>query len=542
MRKFFNDNNITGRDLLLFTLSSWLVSVCLLVLAEVLRQGIHAIEISDKSSLFNVIKLAVITTLSMILLDIFKKLFRKRMQNCCEESQQIQLLANLQNKRKITWDCLEEGHIITSVMTNTERAVGAAIAYVENFVEAIAFLPVIFLYMFWIEWRISAAIVAYILLVRALLTMCEKVYSRHMKKYIELDRRNNGLFLDYLKNMLTVRIFDKNHFMQRKVAKYEQDSLHANMKAISWRNAIADATWALVKIAEFFIIFGLGAVLISKGYTTAGTLLSLTFVTDTLMKSLNCVSQLKLERLDFEANIQQIEEILALMPEEEEKQTLEKAFEDATSVERAPLITFKNVSFSYNTTTELLKNVSFTIFPGEKVLLKGPNGQGKSTLLKLMTGLYRPDKGQIIIGKNIEAIKLDSLTQFYAYIPQNNLMFSAPIAENISLSTVFDEKEIEVSLQEVNLVKALDEDASHLSAGEKQRVNIARSFYAKNRFLLLGDEIFSSIDPRNADEIMQRLERKFGDSTMIFIAHSPMPIQFDKILEVSDGKVEEKML
>ena len=222
----------------------------------------------------------------------------------------------------------------------------------------------------------------------------------------------------------------------------------------------------------------------------------------------------------------------------------------------ASFVSFKNVSFSYDGESYALKNVSFEIKSGENAAFVGGSGSGKSTVLKLLLGLYQAQSGTIsIYGKNINNISIKSLRDYFSYIPQDCYLFPESIASNICCENIdminLDEE------SRNNLIKAstdagisdfinslpegyntvLAESAENLSGGQKQRIAIARAFY-KNSPAAIFDEATSALDPTTESEVVDSLSRHYKNRSLLMVTHRFKPISVcDKIVVLHEGAV-----
>ena len=234
----------------------------------------------------------------------------------------------------------------------------------------------------------------------------------------------------------------------------------------------------------------------------------------------------------------------------------EKSFEegrDAGQNEKEEMaegsIRFENVSFGYTrkdgSRHEVLSNVSFEIRPGDKVLLQGSNGEGKSTLLYLIAGQYRPDSGEIFYG-SVPTVKLglSSLTQSYGLITQESDLFSCDVPRNIVLNNAPDVTECRELLEMLWMADRMEAAVPQLSQGESQRVNIARALHKAKicndrgkRIFLLGDEILSNLDVENAHNVLELIEDEFAEDTVILVIHGDNSFEWNVRLVVEGGKV-----
>lgn len=304
-----------------------------------------------------------------------------------------------------------------------------------------------------------------------------------------------------------------------------------NWKDFSWSNGQQDFIWASAKAAEYLIVYAVGILIL--GDVPLSTLFSFIFANDIFNNGVYQFTCHLESRVHAEAAIRSISDFLVL-PEEtgEEIQQYEKAFS----------IRFENVSFGYGEKM-ILENVNFSINPGEKVLLTGENGQGKSTLLKLMGGLYRPAKGKIFYGDmDTETVHIHSLTALYSYISQKSNMLNGDVCQNIALSDSYNSEEIHNILKDIQMSHCRNTPPDRLSMGEKQRINIARALYKKIPVFVLADEIFANVDAENREKIIELFAEKYQECTVIMIAHEKFNYPFDKVLYVGNGKVTECLM
>ncbi|RZC34840.1 ATP-binding cassette sub-family B member 7, mitochondrial, partial [Asbolus verrucosus] len=215
-------------------------------------------------------------------------------------------------------------------------------------------------------------------------------------------------------------------------------------------------------------------------------------------------------------------------------------------------IRFENVSFDYGPGKEILKNLNFTIPPGEKIAIVGGSGSGKSTIVRLLYRFYEPKTGRILIGnRDIRDVDLESLRRAISIVPQDCVLFHDTIKHNLhygDLSASEDEvikaaKMAEIHQSIVKWPRGYDtqvgERGLKLSGGEKQRVAIARAIL-KDSPILVFDEATSSLDSITENNILQALRRATEGRTSICIAHRLSTVmEADKILVLENGQVSE---
>lgn len=218
------------------------------------------------------------------------------------------------------------------------------------------------------------------------------------------------------------------------------------------------------------------------------------------------------------------------------------------------LIEFKNVSFVYpDTGIQALKNITFTVRPGEMVAIIGRTGSGKSTIANLLLRMYDTTGGEILIDQQpVKQLNLESYRSQIGFVPQEVFLFSDTIANNIAFSAdVLDRPKVEQAARDaavynniMELEKGFEtligERGVTLSGGQKQRVSIARAI-VKHPQILVFDDCLSAVDTRTEEEILQNLGRIMQGKTSIIIAHRISTIKnADKILVMDNGEIIEQ--
>ena len=190
-------------------------------------------------------------------------------------------------------------------------------------------------------------------------------------------------------------------------------------------------------------------------------------------------------------------------------------------------IEFDNVSFSYSNNFQILKNISFSIFPGEHIALVGENGCGKSTIVKLIKRLYLPDKGKLFLdGVDINTINDKWYHDNVVFVPQEPVLLNATIAENIGYNGNFSRLQIENIAKVVdahNFIMKLEkgyDTIAKLSGGQKQRIALARAIIRNPKVLIL-DESTSALDTESEANVLDTIDHiiKQTEITVITIAH-----------------------
>ena len=216
------------------------------------------------------------------------------------------------------------------------------------------------------------------------------------------------------------------------------------------------------------------------------------------------------------------------------------SLEEPRSIEKrvSHTIEFKDVYFSYpGTTKQVLKNISFKLEGGDTAVLVGLNGAGKTTLIKLLTRLYDPTEGVILLdGKDIREYDLTELYSLYGIIFQDFGKYAVQVSENIcfgDLSKGLSEPDMKSAAEQSGadefikslpkqydtyLSKFFEDDGAELSIGQWQKLAVARAFYADSDILIL-DEPTASLDALAEQQIFNQFDNLRSDKTTIFVSH-----------------------
>ena len=216
-------------------------------------------------------------------------------------------------------------------------------------------------------------------------------------------------------------------------------------------------------------------------------------------------------------------------------------------------ITFKNLTFKYaNESEPALKDVSFTIKPGETIGIVGKIGSGKSSLATLLLRLYNFDEGCVFVdGVDLMKADIASLRENIAYAPQDNFLFSDSISNNIAFSDEeVNQKRVEEAAHFADIDGNIEESFPNkyetvsgergitLSGGQKQRISLARAYY-KNAPIMIMDDTVSAVDMKTEENILHNVsENRKGLTTIVIASRVSTVRKMDRILVMKDGMVD----
>ena len=372
------------------------------------------------------------------------------------------------------------------------------------------------------------------------------VFTRYVQKNMLISQLQNrkavsrasGHVPETLRNIRTIHCLSRESYMERKYDEYLGDSYRAME-----RTNFYDAAYSPVVLILNAVVVASVMLLSASGSPRVLTLFGMS--AGTAVAVMNYISQIftPVESLGMEiqtiqsavAGIRRIDEFFSLeeLPEREELSKKERIpegnrFSEKRTEKEEAFVEFRNVTFGYDE-RKILKQLSFQVKQGERVTLMGRTGAGKSTILKLLLGLYEPQEGEVQIqGIAASNIPDGDKRRIFGYVEQSFHMVPGSVKDQI---TLFDPAITDQAVKKVasltglqDTIEALPEGYDTIctpelfSQGQWQLLSIARAAAASPRLLLL-DEITANLDAETEKEVLQALKRVSGDRTVISISH-----------------------
>lgn len=428
------------------------------------------------------------------------------------------------------------------------------------FIDAIFLTIFAFVKMFMAQWQLSLVVLFPLLLIIVWGFLVETFSSI---RWMERQNSYDALYDFTQENFTGIRVIkafvkeNQQLFAFRKVAERSQD---ANFK-MGHLSAIFSISIELIIAFIAVIILGGGGYLIYKTLTgnqislfghpvtmTNGDLAEFFYLFDALIWPLIAMGQIISMHSRYRTSLKRIVNFLNAHEDIKDEEGA------VTLVNAKGEITFKDFSFAYPDEEDghnSLKDVSFTIHPGEKIGIVGKIGCGKTTFVNILLRLYNVKEGTVFIdGVDLMKIKVSSLRDNVSYVPQDNFLFGDTINNNIAF---YDTK---TSLEEVKAAAkfaGVDRDISEfkdnyqtiagergvtLSGGQKQRISIARAYLKKAPILILDDSV-SAVDIKTEEEILNNIRSERKDQTTLVVASRVSTVnKLDRILVFNEGRVE----
>ncbi len=374
------------------------------------------------------------------------------------------------------------------------------------------------------------------------------LFRKRTKKLHKLAQKaedeNRSFWQEALYNLLTVKVFAANDKMNKQSDKLLDNTYKARMNSSRF-SVLASSGYSLLLTLGYVFAFVWCGVCLLLGIMSVGTLTTVVQLISQIQSPFTGLSSIFTQYFIAIASAERLMEIERL-PDEKQVEYLNSAdtYSEMQSIE------VKGLSFAYDR-YQIFNDADFAVKKGEFVGIVGNSGIGKSTLFKLILGVYTPDSGEIYI--KTDSVKIDcdaSVRQLFAYVPQGNMMFTGSLKDNI---TLLDESVDDDVLNSAIKASCLDEFVDSLpngldtpigekglglSEGQAQRIAIARALVSGAPILLL-DEATSALDGETEACVLNNL-REMENKTCIIVTHRLKALDIcDRTVNVEQGKIRQ---
>lgn len=456
-----------------------------------------------------------------------------------------QVYAHLQKLNISYFETAKAGDLSYRLTEDVDRVGEVVNKGFHDFIPCILQLLAIPIYMIYLNWQLTLATV----IVAPLMGILVGWFGERLRKYsLKSQNRVSGLsaiLAEVFNGIRLVQAFAAEnyeiarfgHEAERSLkAKYSTERLKAIqipiigfLEALSGLSLLIVGAWQIsqnnLTVANFFSYLAAAALLIDPiGHTT------------------NNYNEFK----QGEASVDRVFELMAIQPTVTEK---------INAIALPPVkgkVEYRHISFAYKPGEPVLKDISLLVSPGEAIALVGASGAGKTTFVNLLPRFYDPKVGQIFIdGVDIRDVKLHSLRRQIGIVPQETIMFSGTIAQNIAFGQdVFEMEAVKEAAKIANAHQFISqlpegyqtwvgERGVNLSGGQRQRIAIARAVLLNPQILIL-DEATSALDSESEALVQEALERLMQKRTVFIIAHRLSTVRrCDRILVIEQGQIVE---
>lgn len=396
--------------------------------------------------------------------------------------------------------------------------------------------------------RIDIALAFWLMIILPVLIMISRYVNKKIsvlaKKHWQLQDEVEEIVFDCLQGIIVEKSYNLEKEMDSRIYEANEKLLKYDYK----RNYISVIPWTLAGIVNTMPKIALGVLALEKahqGSITVGEMTYFFLLVDRMIKPLSELPGYLMNMKVAGVSKKRLREIMDF-PKEQSGACADVRNRDCA-------VSFENVNFSYDGDKRVLDNLSFKINSGDKVAFVGESGGGKSTVFKLISGLYEADQGEVLLyGTSIKEWNLEEARKHMALVSQNSFLFPESIEWNVRCGANSHTREQVIAVCKkarihdfiMSLPKGYDTNVGErgdlLSGGQKQRISIARALLRDADIILL-DEPTSAIDLENERQIKEILNREAKDKTVITIAHRLSTIKDAECIFLLDkGKIAEK--
>ena len=435
---------------------------------------------------------------------------------------------------------------VLSYMTNDVGALQGALAQnvIELSTESITLVGSL-VAMFYLHWQLALLT----LITVPLVAQAMNLFGKKLRKASGTMQQRAAEITSVLQEMIVsirlIRLFVREDYEIGRFIRENENNFSAQMKA-------AQLSATLTPVIEFLAAIGVTVIIwyggreVINGNLTSGSLIAFLVYTVNITNPVKRLGNVYGSIQRAVAAAERVFEVLDTLPE----------IQDDFDAKELPVVKgqveFENVTFEYRSAEPALCNLSIKVPPGQVLAIVGPSGAGKSTIANLLPRFYDPQQGRIKIdGRDIRHVTVRSLREQIAMVPQDTILFSASIYENILYGRL-DASAAEVTAaaysanahdfilqMPLGYDTQIGERGCQLSGGQRQRIAIARAILKDPRILIL-DEATSALDAESERVVQDALDKLMVGRTTFMVAHRLSTIQrADKILVMDKGRLVE---
>lgn len=437
------------------------------------------------------------------------------------------------------------GNLVYTMTSDVGELKSILIDFPQDFTQRVVTFGAYAVLMLALDWRLGLIALS----ATPFIYLLTKYYGAGMKKFMKRARKRAGelanIIAENVATMAVVQAYGREDSERARLVRSNQADAEAQLQALRLNQTYSRLTDFLVVLSTAGVLYWGGKYAFNSDITPGTLIVFVTYMRD-VMGTFEKFNSLFIGVAKSQVAVERLLELVES----------EMVMEDAPDAIAAPAfqgrLEFKNVSFAYKPGYDVLKNLDFTVAPGETVALVGHSGAGKSTLLSLLMRFYDPQQGEILIdGVSIRRYTLKSLRQQMTILLQDARLFRQTIRENIAFGkadATFDDVIAVAKLAEAHdfiepmpegYETLMHEGGENLSGGQRQRINIARALIRNTPIVIL-DEPTTGLDARAEAKINTAIHRLTRNRTTFIIAHKFATIlNADKVLLLETGQAAQ---
>lgn len=472
-------------------------------------------------------------------------LFQKIALNVIQKMR-VEVFSKVQHLGLSFFDQTPGGSLVSRITNDTETIKDLYVSVLSAFVSSGIMMVGIFAGMFFLDVRLALIC---LILMPFLLTLMW-VYGRLSSKIYRVTRvklsQLNAKLNESLQGMAMIQAMRQQKRLRREFGKINDEHKTAMLRSVSLNSLMLRSAVYSVYLIGLIMILSFFGVQSIGGVVQLGVLYAFVNYLDRFFDPVNQVMQ---QLTTYQQAMVSAERVFGLL---DDKRMAPVQQGDESPVISEGRIEFRNVTFSYDGKTDILKDISFTANPGETVALVGHTGSGKSSIINLLMRFYPVEHGAIYIdGEPLKNYSDAELRNRIGLVLQDSFMFVGDVTDNIRLSHNVSDEKVKAAAQFVQADRFIEklpnkyherigERGATFSSGQRQLLSFARTMTLNPKVLVL-DEATASVDTETEEAIQAALTRMRKGRTTIAIAHRLSTIQdADQILVLHRGQIVER--
>lgn len=539
--------------LVLLSVMSSVMAALSVSMSIFMAKAVDGATSGDTNGMYLWLSVLAAATITDIALGFITQYVQSRMSFRMEMSLRRSLLSKIMSRDFSAVSGYHSGDLLNRITNDTGVIASAASSILPRIFQMITRLALAFALLAYFDWIFAAVAVGCAVFVAAASAIARPFIKKLHRRVQEAEGRTRSFMQETVENQLVVRVFDRDGRMIEKADRLQEETFRVYMKR-RIVSIIAGEGMSFVFSLGFMLALFWGAMSIAGVFgpekvITYGSLIAVVQLVGQVQAPFAGLAGIMPQFFTMTASCERIMEIEGL-PEE-------AGVENAAAPTEFRFADFNGVSFAYNkdgAPVPVLDRADLRIERGDFVAVTGISGIGKSTLMKLLLGVYEPNGGSISIDTEKGELPACAATRrLFAYVPQGNMLLSGTVRENIAFwSEDADDAEIkraariacaEEFINELpqGLETRIGEHAHGLSEGQAQRLAVARAVLTRAPVLLL-DEATSALDAETEKQLLKNL-RSSGIETVIIITHKTAALDVcEKELRIENGAVAVKKI
>lgn len=442
------------------------------------------------------------------------------------------------------FDQYASGEIVSRITNDTIIVQNLITAFFPQFITGIVTVIGVFFILIFMDWQMTLVMLIAIPLATVVIKPLGNKIASISKEMQDETAVFSGRIQQTISEARLMKSSTAESYEKEKGKKGVNRLYKIGLKEARYMAFIAPLMYTMM-MGIIVVVIGYGGYRVAQGVMTTGSLVAfLLYLFQVIFPAVTFMNFfMQIQKAAGATN-----RIISILDEPEEPNDVG----EEVNITDLPLH-FKDVSFAYNENNPILKQITFSTAPGEKIAFAGPSGGGKTTLFALVERFYEPKSGEIAVGDTpIQSISIQSWRSQIGYVSQENAMMSGTIRENLCYGLPEEKDVSDEELWKVaemayargfiesfpdGLDEMIGERGIKLSGGQRQRINIARAFLRDPKILMM-DEATASLDSQSERIVSQALNKLMEGRTTFVIAHRLSTIiDANKILFIEDGEI-----